>query len=228
MTKNCIIIDQDPENLEILKKLIEKQTSFSVLSCFDNFIDSKHSLNSNNIDVVFISFSLPEFDPFVFLDSINSDSKIVFISNQTEHAFKSFEYNTLDYIEHPLNEEKIQKIEMKFQKLFNNSDEKGKPYLYIKSNLKKRKVYTKDIKWVEALGDYVKVVTSNSNIIVLSSLRNFEKKLPVNKFLRIHKSYIINLDRIDNLSNKTVEIESNLIPVSRNKKAELEKILESK
>ena len=93
---------------------------------------------------------------------------------------------------------------------------------------KKRKVYTKDIKWVEALGDYVKVITSNSNIIVLSSLRNFEKKLPINKFLRIHKSYIINLDRVDNLSNKTVEIESNLIPVSRNKKAELEKMLESK
>ena len=228
MTKNCIIIDQDPENLEILKKLIEKQTSFSVLSCVDNFIDSKHSLNYNNIAVIFISFSLPKFDPFVFLDSLNSDPKIVFISNQTEHAFKSFEYNTLDYIEYPLNEEKIQRIEMKFQKLFNNSGEKGKPYLYIKSNLKKRKVYTKDIKWVEALGDYVKVVTLNSNIIVLSSLRNFEKKLPVNKFLRIHKSYIINLDRVDNLSNKTVEIESNLIPVSRNKKAELEKILESK
>ena len=228
MTKNCIIIDQDPENLEILKKLIEKQTSFSVLSCFDNFIDSKHSLNYNNIDVIFISFSLPKFDPFVFLDSLNSDPKIVFISNQTEHAFKSFEYNTLDYIEYPLNEEKIQRIEMKFQKLFNNSDEKGKPYLYIKSNLKKRKVYTKDIKWVEALGDYVKVVTSNSNIIVLSSLRSFEKRLPIDKFLRIHKSYIINLDRVDNLSNKTVEIESNLIPVSRNKKAELEKMLESK
>ena len=228
MTKNCIIIDQDPENLEILKKLLEEQTSFSVLSCFDNFIDSKHFLNSINIDVIFISFSLPEFDPFVFLDSIKSDSKIVFISNQTEHAFKSFEYNTLDYIEHPLNEEKIQKIEIKFQKLFNNSDEKIKPYLYIKSNLKKRKVYTKDIKWVEALGDYVKVITSNSNIIVLSSLRSFEKKLPIDKFLRIHKSYIINLDRVDNLSNKTVEIESNLIPVSRNKKAELEKMLESK
>jgi len=228
LTKNCIIIDQDPENLEILKKLLEEQTSFSVLSCFDNFIDSKHFLKTINIDVIFISFNLPEFDPFVFLDSIKSDSKIVFISNQTEHAFKSFEYNTLDYIEHPLNEEKIQKIEMKFQKLFNNSDEKIKPYLYIKSNLKKRKVYTKDIKWVEALGDYVKVITSNSNIIVLSSLRSFEKKLPIDKFLRIHKSYIINLDRVDNLSNKTVEIESNLIPVSRNKKAELEKMLESK
>jgi len=228
LISNCIIIDQDPENLEILKILIEKQTSFSILSCFDNFNDSKHFLNSINVDVIFIAFNLPKFDPFVFLDSIKSSSQIVFISNQTEHAFKSFEYNTLDYIEHPLNEEKIQKIEIKLQKLYNNPDQKSKPHLYLKSNLKKMKVYTKDIKWVEALGDYVKVVTSKSNILVLSSLRSFEKKLPRNKFLRIHKSYIINLDRIDNLSSKNVEIESNLIPVSRNKKAELEKILESK
>ena len=94
---------------------------------------------------------------------------------------------------------------------------KNKSHLYLKSNLKKRKVYTKDIKWVEALGDYVKVITSKSNIIVLSSLRNFEKKLPTNKFLRIHKSYIINLDKIDNITSKTVEIESSLIPISRNK-----------
>ena len=228
MTKNCIIIDQDSENLKILKKLLEKQTSFSVLSCFDNFIDSKHFLNSINIDVVFISFSLPEFDPFVFLDSIKSDSKIVFISNQTEHAFKSFQYNAMEYIEFPLNEEKIQKVEMKFQQLFGNFIKKNKPHLYLKSNLKKRKVYTKDIKWIEALGDYVKVVTSKSNIIVLSSMRSFEKKLPTNKFLRIHKSYIINLDRIENLSSKAVEIESTLIPVSRNRKVELEKMLESK
>jgi len=88
---NCIIIDQDPKNLEILKILIEKQTSFSILSCFDNFNDSKHFLNSINVDVIFIAFSLPKFDPFVFLDSIKSDSQIVFISNQTEHAFKSFD-----------------------------------------------------------------------------------------------------------------------------------------
>ena len=138
MTKNCIIIDQDPENLEILKKLIEKQTSFSVLSCFDNFIDSKHSLNYNNIDVIFISFSLPKFDPFVFLDSLKSDPKIVFISNQTEHAFKSFEYNTLDYIEYPLNEEKIQRIE------FNEEDGLKIKYVFFVNINKFRLSFIKD------------------------------------------------------------------------------------
>lgn len=227
MDKKCIIIDHDSKNLEILKILLEKSKKFTILSSFDNFKDSKEFLSSISVDLIFIGFTLPVFSPFNFLDSLKSNPLIVFISDQTEHAFKSFDYNTLDYIQTPLNEEKIEKIVKKLNTLNINSEENNKSHLYLKSNLKKRKVYTKDIKWVEALGDYVKVITSKSNIIVLSSLRNFEKKLPTNKFLRIHKSYIINLDKIDNITSKTVEIESSLIPISRNKKADLDKILKS-
>ena len=227
MDKKCIIIDYDSKNIEILKILLEKSEKFTILSSFDNFKDSKDFLSSISVDIIFIGFTLPVFNPFNFLDSLNSNPFIVFISDQTDHAFKSFDYNTLDYIKTPLNEEKIEKIEKKLNTINNNSEENNKSHLYLKSNLKKRKVYTKDIKWVEALGDYVKVITSKSNIIVLSSLRNFEKKLPTNKFLRIHKSYIINLDKIDNITSKTVEIESSLIPISRNKKADLDKILKS-
>ena len=227
MDKKCIIIDRDSKNLEILKILLEKSKKFTILSSFDNFKDSKEFLSSISVDLIFIGFTLPVFSPFNFLDSLKSNPLIVFISDQTEHAFKSFDYNTLDYIQTPLNEEKIEKIIKKLNTLNINSEENNKSHLYLKSNLKKRKVYTKDIKWVEALGDYVKVITSKSNIIVLSSLRNFEKKLPTNKFLRIHKSYIINLDKIDNITSKTVEIESSLIPISRNKKADLDKILKS-
>ncbi|MDG2172452.1 MAG: LytTR family DNA-binding domain-containing protein [Flavobacteriaceae bacterium] len=227
MDKKCIIIDRDSKNLEILKILLEKSKKFTILSSFDNFKDSKEFLSSISVDLIFIGFTLPVFSPFNFLDSLKSNPLIVFISDQTEHAFKSFDYNTLDYIQTPLNEEKIEKIVKKLNTLNINSEENNKSHLYLKSNLKKRKVYTKDIKWVEALGDYVKVITSKSNIIVLSSLRNFEKKLPTNKFLRIHKSYIINLDKIDNITSKTVEIESSLIPISRNKKADLDKILKS-
>ena len=186
MDKKCIIIDRDSKNLEILKILLEKSKKFTILSSFDNFKDSKEFLSSISVDLIFIGFTLPVFSPFNFLDSLKSNPLIVFISDQTEHPFKSFDYNTLDYIQTPLNEEKIEKIVKKLNTLNINSEENNKSHLYLKSNLKKRKVYTKDIKWVEALGDYVKVITSKSNIIVLSSLRNFEKKLPTNKFLRIH------------------------------------------
>ena len=228
MNIKCIIIGQNSEDSQILKNLLEKQKIFSIISSFDNFNDSRIFLESIKVDIIFIFFNLPEFNPFKFLDSINSESFIVFVSNQTEYAFQSFNYNVLDYIKPPLNQDKIEKITEKLNKLSQNSNQNKKELLYLKSNLKKRKVYTKDIKWVEALGDYVKVVTSKSNIIVLSSLRNFEKKLPLNKFLRIHKSYVINLDKIDNISSKSVEIESSLIPISRNKKADLEKFLKSR
>ena len=227
MNIKCIIIGQNSEDSEILKNLLEKQKIFSIISSFCNFNDSRVFLESIKVDIILIFFNLPGFNPFNFLDSINSETFIVFVSNQTEYAFQSFNYNVLDYIKPPLNQDKIGKITEKLNKLSQNSNQNKKELLYLKSNLKKRKVYTKDIKWVEALGDYVKVVTSKSNIIVLSSLRNFEKKLP-NKFLRIHKSYVINLDKIDNISSKSVEIESSLIPISRNKKADLEKFLKSR
>ena len=94
-------------------------------------------------------------------------------------------------------------------------------HIFVKSNLKKRKVYIKDIKWIEALGDYVKLVTEETSLVVLSTMKSFEKELPENKFLRIHKSYIVNLDKIDRFNSKNVEVGAYEIPLSRNKKTQL-------
>ena len=95
----------------------------------------------------------------------------------------------------------------------------------MKSNLKKRKVILSDIKWVEALGDYIKLVTDEANIVILSTMKAFEKQLPSDKFLRIHKSYIVNLERIEKYNSKNVEVAGRSIPLSRNKKTELAEAL---
>ena len=108
MDKKCILIDHDSKNIEILKTLLEKSGKFIILSSFDNFKDSKDFLSSISVDIIFIGFTLPVFNPFNFLDSLNSNPFIVFISDQTGHAFKSFDYNTLDYIKTPLNEALVQ------------------------------------------------------------------------------------------------------------------------
>ena len=98
-------------------------------------------------------------------------------------------------------------------------------HIFVKSNLKKRKVILNDIKWVEALGDYIKLVTDESNIVILSTMKAFEKQLPAEKFLRIHKSYIVNLERIEKYNSKAVEVAGRSIPLSRNKKTELAEAL---
>ena len=99
-------------------------------------------------------------------------------------------------------------------------------HIFIKSNLKKRKIFTKEIKWIEALGDYVKLITDNGSFVILSTMKSFENELPQNKFMRIHKSYIINLKKVERYNSKFVEIENSQIPLSRNKKTILTEALE--
>ena len=104
---------------------------------------------------------------------------------------------------------------------------KENQHIFVKSNLKKRKVFIRDIKWIEALGDYVKLITINGSYVILSTMKAFENDLPTGKFLRIHKSYIINLKKIERYNSRFVEIDNFQIPLSRNKKQHLTNALES-
>ena len=109
---------------------------------------------------------------------------------------------------------------------YENHEDHGES-IVIKSNLKKLKVYVSKIKWIEAYGDYIKVVTDDESHLVLSTMKGFEKELPEGKFIRVHKSYIINLDRVEKFNSKFAEIGNTKIPLSRNKKEEIVKAIEN-
>ena len=136
-----------------------------------------------------------------------------------------------DFLSKPLDVDRFDKAINKTLALFasTNTVRKAKEnqHIFVKSNLKKRKVFVKDIKWVEALGDYVKLITTNGSYVILSTMKAFENDLPAGKFLRIHKSYIINLKKIDRYNSRFVEIDNSQIPLSRNKKNNLSKALEA-
>tara|TARA_B110000093_G_C12758146_1_gene321361 strand:+ start:161 stop:508 length:348 start_codon:yes stop_codon:yes gene_type:complete len=98
-------------------------------------------------------------------------------------------------------------------------------FIFVKSNLKKRKVFLNDLKYIEALGDYVKLITENDSLIVLSTMKAFEVILTEDLFLRIHKSYIVNLDKIVRLNSRVIELENQHLPLSRNRKPQLAEAL---
>jgi len=108
-----------------------------------------------------------------------------------------------------------------------NGGEEESPHIFIKSNLKKLKIYISRIKWIEAYGDYVKVITEEDNHLVLSTMKAFENELPKDKFIRVHKSFIVNIDKIEKFNSKFAEIGPHKIPLSRNKKEDLVKAIES-
>ena len=235
MTLNSIVIDSNAlQRMDTVKKANDHD-AVNLLAEFSSCIEAKEFLNNTEVDLIFLEIDIPKMGGFEFLDILNASKlsvpKIIIISKRTEEAFTSYSYGVVDFLSKPLEVERFGKAINKILMLCNLPNVVAKPkenqHIFVKSNLKKRKVFVKDIKWVEALGDYVKLITTNGSYVILSTMKAFENDLPAGKFLRIHKSYIINLKKIERYNSRFVEIDNSQIPLSRNKKNNLSKALEA-
>ncbi len=233
MKINCIVID--PHALQRINTIskINSHDALRFTNEFSTSTDALEFLEENNTDLIFLEIDTPNLNGFEFLDLIKTTgkkmSKVIITTKNTDYAFKSYRYDVVDFLAKPLNESLFQNAIDKVLKVFSPSvqdTETDTQHIFIKSNLKKRKVYIKDIKWIEALGDYVKLITNNGSFVILSTMKAFENELPSKKFLRIHKSYIINLKKVERYNSKFVEIENSQIPLSRNKKTTLTEALD--
>ena len=219
---NCVVIDENIEDLKSLVTKINVFPSLHIVGRFSNYIDAKLHINKNQVDIIIIEISKDHESCFSFLDSLTKNIKIIFTSHDVQFAFRAFNYNCADYLKKPISGERFKKA---INKLNNLSQKNNGNHIYVKSKLKKKKIYLTNIKWIEALGDYIRLITISENVVMLSSLKSFEKELPKDKFMRIHKSYIVNLEKIETFDSKHVFIDSEKIPLSRNKKVELDSAL---
>jgi DNA-binding LytR/AlgR family response regulator len=221
MTLNCVVVDDSAIQRLSIVKLIEDNSSLNLVAEYSSALETKNGLNTLKVDLIFLDIEMPVLNGFELLDVLNKKPQIVFVTGKTEYAFKAFDYDATDYLQKPITRDRFNQavdkaLEQHKHKLdFNETDGE---HIFVKSNLKKRKVYIKDIKWIEALGDYVKLVTDDTSLVVLSTMKSFETELLAGNFLRIHKSYIVNLDKVDRFNSKNVEVGSYEIPLSRNKK----------
>jgi DNA-binding LytR/AlgR family response regulator len=141
---------------------------------------------------------------------------------------KAFDYDATDYLQKPILLNRFNSSVKRALNLFllkSEAHEEDGEFIFIKSNLKKLKIYISKIKWIEAFGDYVKVITEDDSNLVLSTMKAFENDLPKDKFVRVHKSYIINIDKVERFNSRFAEIGVTKIPLSRHKKEDLVKAL---
>jgi len=234
MTLNCIIIDPNAlQRMDSIKKT-KDHPHLNLLAEFSSCIDANDFFATTTVDLIFLEIDMPQFNGFEFLDVLQASSKpvpyVIITSKQTEHAFLSYRYGVVDFLSKPLDldlfENAIQKVLNRQVNTDSTPQSSESQHIFVKSNLKKRKVLVADIKWIEALGDYVKMITINGSYVILSTMKAFENDLPKSKFLRIHKSYIVNLKRIERYNSRFVEIDNFKIPLSRNKKTNLTQALE--
>jgi DNA-binding LytR/AlgR family response regulator len=230
MKLNCVVIDDSSIQRMIITKLVNNHANLNLIGDFSNAIEAKGFMSLHNVDLIFLDIEMPVISGFVFLDGLKVKPQIIFITSKAEYALKAFDYDATDYLQKPIAVDRFNASVKRAMDLyllkFESAEEEGE-YIFIKSNLKKLKIFTSRIKWIEALGDYVKVVTENSSNLVLSTMKSFESTLPANKFIRVHKSYIVNIDKVTSYNSRFVEIGITKIPLSRNKKEDLAVAIEA-
>ena len=155
--------------------------------------------------------------------------QIIIITSNPDHALQAFDYNVTDYLLKPITNVRFNEAVKRamLNHIANQDTKTSGDYIYVNSNLKKTKLFLKNINYIEGLGDYIKIHTEDSNTLVLSTMKRFLEQLPKDKFLRIHKSYIVNLDKVDKFNTAIVEIRGKQLPLSRHKKDQLEEALVS-
>jgi len=212
----------------IITKLVNNHQSLNLVGDFSNAIEAKSCMSIHSVDLIFLDIEMPIINGFDFLDGLKQKPQIIFITSKADYAVKAFDYDATDYLQKPISVDRFDssvKRALELHKLRNEVSEEEGDYIFIKSNLKKLKVFTSKIKWIEAYGDYVKVVTDEDSNLVLSTMKSFENDLSKDRFLRVHKSFIVNIDKIERFNSKFAEIGVTKIPLSRNKKDDLKKAL---
>jgi len=223
MLKCAIVDDSTLQRLSIVK-LIENHPSLDLVAEYNNAIEAKMGLASNEIDLVFLDIEMPILSGFDLLDDLTHKPQIIFVTGKTKYAFKAFDYDAIDYLRKPISKERFLNAVHKaitIHKLKNEEHFDDEDFIFVKSNLKKRKVFLNELRYIEALGDYVKLVTEHDALVVLSTMKAFVALLPEDRFMRIHKSYIVNLDKVERYNSKVIELDNEELPLSRNRKAGL-------
>ena len=229
MKLKCIVVDDSTMQRLAVAKLVKNHPNLTLIAEYSNAIEAKNGLKAHDIDLIFLDVEMPIINGFDLLEALENPPQVILITGKADYAVKAFDYDVTDYLHKPITlarfESSVRRAIIQAEQSTRREDDEE--HIFVKSNLKKRKVILNDIKWIEALGDYIKLVTDEANIVILSTMKSFENQLPADKFLRIHKSFIVNLEKIEKFNSKNVEVGGRQIPLSRNKKTELAEALQN-
>jgi DNA-binding LytR/AlgR family response regulator len=232
---NCIIIDDEATARAIIGQLCANVKSLNVLEEFSNAIQAIKFLNQNEVDLIFLDIHMPDFTGFDFIETLKKPPKIILTTSDANFAIQAFEYDCIvDYLVKPITSERFQKAIQKAETMSpkvvaaSASDKEVASSgndLYVNIDRRLIKIDIPSIYLVEAKGDYILVKTEDKNYTVHSTLKKIEDKLPESLFLKVHRSFIINIKKIIDIEDNSVLIKKDVVPVSRSNRPELMKRL---
>jgi DNA-binding LytR/AlgR family response regulator len=224
----CIIVDDEPMAGGFLQHYCEKLGTVSVAGVFENAHDALELLKKEKVDILFLDVEMPGLSGFQLLDQLVYMPKVVLTTSKTDYAFNAFQYNVTDYLKKPIPfsrfQEACNKIIESLQKTqVTNISVSHAPQddIFIKSDGKFIRLTYEDILYIESMGDYVKYFTSARSYVTHSTLKAVEEKVTPNNFIKVHRSYIVNLKKVKDIQDNTLVIEGKVIPISKSLKPDV-------
>jgi DNA-binding LytR/AlgR family response regulator len=227
----CIIVDDEPLAIEILESYVSKVEQLMLAGTFRNAVSAFTFLQQNSVDLIFLDIQMPKLSGIDFLKTLRNPPKVIFTTAFRDYAIDGFELEVADYLLKPIPFERFLKSVAKViqQPVPQAPAIKAEPqenYVYFKVDKKMVKTRMSDILYIESIKDYVKVRTPEKEIVTQQKISYLEESLPGEKFIRIHRSFIVNREKIDAYSATDVEIGKFTVPIGRNYKNDVMKVLE--
>ena len=215
---NCIIVEDSPLDVDKLKNFISKVPLLDLAGTFDNGLDAFDFLQSNTIDLLFLDIQMEQFTGLQLLQALHTRPHIIIVSAYGEYAVQGFEYDVTDYLLKPYSFERFLKAVNKVQtEMASNPPAQPLPkdYIFLKTEYRMVRINLCDILYIEGKGAYLHVITDTTRIMTLLSFKEIESLLPAKQFIRIHKSYLIAINKIDNIERNVVKIANMRIPIGK-------------
>lgn len=207
----CIIVDDEPLAVSLLEKYVEKIPFFELVFSTENPILALEYIQTHNADLIFLDIQMPELTGINFMKIVGEKKKYILTTAYSEYALEGYEHNIIDYLLKPVSFERFYKCALKAQERFSFHEEM-ESHFFVKSSGQQHRINFNDIHYIESIKDYVNIRTTDEEYIVLDTLKSMENQLS-ERFIRIHKSFIINVDKIKSIGPKKVILPLHEIPI---------------
>jgi DNA-binding LytR/AlgR family response regulator len=237
---SCIAIDDEPLALGLIISYIKKTPFLELLAGFDNPIDAMEYLQENNVKLIFLDIQMPDLTGLEFARTLNENCKVIFTTAYDKYAVEGFQLHALDYLLKPISYEvflnSVKRAKQYFELLASASSSAnlaitpGGDYLFIKADYQLQRIEYNDILFMEGLKDYVKLYTEGSSkpLVFHATMKSVEEKLPSDRFMRVHRSYIVSLHKIKTIERDRILFGEKRIPISNQYKSGFDEFIKKK
>lgn len=218
----CLVVDDEPLALDILEDYISKIPFLTLVKSTTSAIEGLSLVQSDAIDLVFLDVQMPELTGIQFLKIINGKCDVILTTAYSQYALDGYELDVVDYLLKPIAFDRFYKAAQKVLQSSNHSissvpdaliAQKTHDFIFVKTEHKIQKMYLDDILYIEGLKDYISIFTKTERIITLQNMKKMEESLPSKSFVRVHKSYIIALAKIESIERSRIQIGDKIIPI---------------